>query len=122
MSQNEKLAKLKALYARIPKLRCQRKCQACCSNIGMSFFEHGLLTDSVGIVPVPMSLSKLATEGGAIIGETLSMGKEVRICPFLKNGTCSVYELRPFICRMWGATWMTRCPHGCKPERWLSDE
>jgi Fe-S-cluster containining protein len=36
-------------------------------------------------------------------------------CPALKNGHCSVYEIRPTICRLWGATESMPCPHGCTP-------
>lgn len=37
-------------------------------------------------------------------------------CPALRDGRCSVYDDRPTICRLWGATTSMPCPHGCAPE------
>jgi len=42
-------------------------------------------------------------------------------CPALVNGLCSVYAVRPLICRLWGVVREMACPFGCKPERWLAD-
>lgn len=36
-------------------------------------------------------------------------------CPALEDGRCAVYESRPTICRLWGATLSMPCPHGCTP-------
>jgi hypothetical protein len=36
-------------------------------------------------------------------------------CPALLEGRCRVYEHRPTICRLWGATQSMPCPHGCTP-------
>lgn len=43
------------------------------------------------------------------------------ICPLLKEGVCSQYLIRPFICRLWGLTQHLKCPYGCTPDRWLSE-
>lgn len=111
---------LKALYARIPEVHCQGKCQACCSNIGMSFFEYSQI-GMVAQMSVPLRPMRLLAESGAPIGEAMSMDNSVRVCPWLKDGACSIYAHRPFVCRFWGATMATRCPHGCVPDRWLSE-
>lgn len=29
---------------------------------------------------------------------------------------CSVYEIRPMICRLWGLVRGMPCPYGCRPE------
>src|SRR2546429_6087610 len=34
----------------------------------------------------------------------------------LRNGRCTVYEVRPMICRLWGMVEGMQCPHGCVPE------
>jgi Fe-S-cluster containining protein len=44
----------------------------------------------------------------------LERGEEY-YCPALKDGRCTVYEIRPTICRLWGATQSMPCPHGCTP-------
>ena len=41
-------------------------------------------------------------------------------CPALRDKRCSVYSDRPLICRLYGATEVLRCPHGCEPERLLT--
>jgi Fe-S-cluster containining protein len=44
-------------------------------------------------------------------------------CPMLSpTGKCTVYSVRPYICRLWGTTRELRCPEGCEPDRWLSIE
>ena len=43
-------------------------------------------------------------------------------CPALVDGGCSVYEDRPTICRLWGATQSMPCPHGCTPADALTQE
>lgn len=44
-------------------------------------------------------------------------------CPLLSaTGRCTVYTVRPFICRLWGTTPTLACPEGCEPERWLTVE
>ena len=37
------------------------------------------------------------------------------VCPYLTDkGRCSIYDLRPLICRMFGTVEGMPCPHGCK--------
>lgn len=44
-------------------------------------------------------------------------------CPALgDDGRCRGYEGRPALCRIWGMTKALRCPHGCVPSRWLTDQ
>lgn len=43
-------------------------------------------------------------------------------CPLLENERCSVYEVRPMICRLWGLVESMPCPWGCKPDRYLTHE
>lgn len=42
-------------------------------------------------------------------------------CPALKRHKCSIYEVRPLVCRLWGIDETVRCPLGCEPEGgWLT--
>lgn len=88
---------LDALYARLPMIKCQGKCQASCGPIGMSFAEHARM---------------IAVNGAPLPRANLT-------CPFLSDGRCSVYAVRPMICRLWGLVKVMRCPHGCLPDRWV---
>jgi Fe-S-cluster containining protein len=41
---------------------------------------------------------------------------EAMSCPLLTIlGRCSVYQIRPMVCRIWGAVASMRCEHGCRP-------
>ena len=45
-----------------------------------------------------------------------------RICPHLgEGGRCTAYDVRPIICRVFGAVRALACPWGCKPQRWMTD-
>lgn len=92
---------LDAIYRRIPEIACQRKCQEACGPILMSAAEWQRIKEH-GPVPRMVGMS----------------------CPILvnNNSACGRYTLRPAICRLWGAVKRMRCPWGCKPKRWLSDD
>ena len=97
---------LDALYATLPVLECQQKCGSCCGPIKVGPDEWRRLVERVGAEPS---------------ARTLMLGLR---CPWVTpGGLCSVYDVRPMICRLWGAVRMVMaCPHGCKPERWLSED
>jgi Fe-S-cluster containining protein len=44
-------------------------------------------------------------------------------CPALtEENRCAVYDIRPMICRLWGAMKSLRCGFGCQPATgWLTD-
>lgn len=44
------------------------------------------------------------------------------VCTALKEKRCSIYENRPLVCRLWGVTKAMRCPFGCAPSSWVSDQ
>src|SRR5438093_2820085 len=86
-------------YASLPRLDCQRKCQAACGPIVFSGEERWRIMRRIGAWPqrqFPESLT----------------------CPFLDllTGDCSVHDIRPMICRLWGLTKSMACPFGCVPE------
>lgn len=94
-------AQLRQLYRQVPKLECKGLCEHSCGPIAMTTLEA----------------RRIETKIGRPIG---AVDAELR-CPLLTDdGRCSVYELRPLICRMWGASVGMECPHGCVPTRWLS--
>lgn len=99
---------LDAIYAEIPAIRCKRKCQEACGPVvqwrAMSAAEEARLGLFRSLIVEPAS------------GLT---------CELLNgDGLCSAYSRRPLICRLWGVvdSPLMRCPHGCEPERWLTDE
>lgn len=95
-------AELQAIYASLPRLECQRLCHGSCGPIVMSAIEWDRLTEAHGERECEDDL----------------------VCPYLEreSGLCGAYELRPLVCRLWGATERLRCEFGCAPDRLLTDE
>ena len=105
---------LSGLYARLPVMHCKGKCADSCGPIGMSKAEYDALRSLVG-----ERIQAITLDTGEIL--LTNYDKELH-CPLLANGKCSVYENRPMICRLWGMVKKMRCPHGCRPRRWISRE
>lgn len=91
---------LKSIYAEIPTINCKRKCQAACGPILMSNAE--LVAISCVVKPPDFNPRTLA-------------------CTKLVSGACSIYVMRPLVCRLWGVVKAMQCPWGCVPDRWLPE-
>lgn len=86
---------MQKLYDKIPASVCKKGCFDCCGNV---------------VQFAPEELSRA--------GEyALKNGK----CVFLTDKGCSIYENRPFVCRLFGTSEIASCA-GCVPERFLSRE
>ncbi len=122
MNRTQKIAALDDLYATLPRITCRRKCQACCTTFGMTALEKARLVQAGGpfkTLRMPAYADTPENGRGPLIGVHEIVDGT---CPFLKDGLCSVYAIRPTICRLWGLTRHFVCPHGCEPERWLDDQ
>ncbi len=101
---------LAAVYARIPEVHCQRKCQDYCGPIPMEPVEDQSIFGkpwSYTFEKQPMAFNPVSPLN----------------CPKLaRDGNCMVYDLRPTICRLFGVVKRMACPFGCEPDRWLSDD
>jgi hypothetical protein len=98
---------LETLYASLPRLNCRRLCAEACGPIDVSVAEWERM--EAALPPIEA--------GPRFDVATMS-------CGFLdlRQGLCRIYAARPLICRLWGLVKRMRCPHGCEPERWVSDE
>lgn len=98
-------AELESLYAQVPEIGCK-----------------GLCTDSCGPIDAGLrELTRIARAGVRLPPHedaVREMGSKIEDyeCPALIDGACSVYDVRPMICRVWGASEMLVCPYGCRPE------
>ena len=93
------LSRLDSLYAELPALECKQLCAR----------DSGCL--GVGLIMSPV-------EGWRLEAFPVQEGPG---CPMLTlESKCVAHKLRPMICRLWGLTKSSRCPHGCEPERWLT--
>jgi len=95
---------LAEIYAAIPKVECRQLCSEQCSLILLGKVELDAMEKAFGGV--------LSHKPGCLS------------CPALDTftKTCTVYDVRPFICRLFGASRKLMCPHGCKPERQMTDQ
>jgi Fe-S-cluster containining protein len=92
--------KLEEFYKSLPTVNCKGLCQESCGPIAMTEFEYDRLMEKAK--------------------NPLTISDDDGTCSMLKDGRCSVYEVRPLICRLWGLTKEMECPHGCVPTRWIS--
>jgi hypothetical protein len=107
-------AALAELYDRIPALpACDGRCWTSCGPIDMSWRERQRIRAAgVTISPWRQAVEANGPGAGGFWCEALTAARR-----------CAVYEMRPLICRLWGATVGMACPYGCVPEGgWLSDE
>ena len=94
---------LKSIYNKIPSMQCKSGCSDCC-----------------GIAPI----IKEEAEKLGVNGSLLPFDENMR-CKYIgENGGCTIYEDRPFICRLFGTTLDPAliCPHGCSPQVMLTKE
>lgn len=90
------------LYATLPHIECQRRCQKYCGIILMSKAESDRIAKRIG--RAPQHTNDLS-------------------CPMLSlMGNCTIYDIRPAICRIYGLTKSLQCEFGCTPDRWLDDQ
>lgn len=110
---------LEDVYAKLPSVACKGLCWNSCGPIDMSNTERQRITDLGATIP-PFSQQR---------SQEWAAGAK-HYCPALKFGArpdggigCSVYEARPFICRVWGVgEGDLACPHGCETDGRLNPE
>ncbi len=90
----------------VPAMRCKGLCQDACGPIDASRAERELLSErGVDLPDAATALQAWLASGGKYT------------CPALVKGRCTAYDVRPTICRLWGAVEGMPCPHGCVPAR-----
>lgn len=111
MNRTQRAEAIRRIYESIPKVACKRICGPdYCGPIKMSPLEFAALKERFP------ELALVNTQWGP----TLTDGCDT--CPLLApDGSCRAYDLRPAICRVFGATMALQCRHGCQPERMLSE-
>lgn len=104
---------LQAIYDSLPQVTCKGRCTDSCTVIDASPLERDRLSRAgVDLPPRPEHRTVL---------RMIESGTTPR-CPGLSPiGTCSVYAIRPIICRVFGAAAGLRCEHGCVPDREMPD-
>lgn len=101
------------IYSLIPSMNCRGRCQEACANIDAGPLERQALADAG--VQIPRNTLRL------LAGQL--DGRGPASCPALGiYGQCTVYHIRPGVCRLWGAVESMRCLYGCQPERGFLSE
>ncbi len=91
---------------------CARGCGHCCHvSVPITEFEARYMGDNLNIEPVALKQS---------IRHDLKEFSTHTPCPFLKNGECSIYEVRPLTCRMHMN--FDRDNYWCLHENWQKSE
>lgn len=97
-------ADLERLYAKLPSVACRGLCHDQCTSIGMSAAEAYRVKAATGISYPWLRRSR----------EIIHGLRQPEPCPLLKDGRCTAYQVRPFVCRIYGAVADLPCPHGCE--------
>ena len=93
---------LQSLRDQVPDAGCKGLCQESCGPILWYRAENEAIIRASG---------------------PIRAGRADLTCPYLSSeGQCEIYQVRPMICRLWGSVKAMRCPHGCRPKRWLTNK
>lgn len=106
MTREEALTRLEEIYARLPTVECQGYCWNTCGGIDMSPLERERIEERG--VRLPEDVREWERQWLANLPVH---------CPALDRDTrrCTVYEVRPFVCRAWGVgRGELACPYGCR--------
>jgi len=100
VTEDQRREWLDGIYAELPTIECRGQCHDSCCNIDMTGTERRRIAQ-VADVAIPRR----------------TLQDPPRPCPALTVlKRCSVYDIRPLICRLWGLTRVMRCSYGCVPE------
>lgn len=92
-----------------PYVACSKGCSACCQmNVMIFQIEANFIEKETGIKQAQVRSSLLHPQD-EFIGVS---------CPFLEDGSCSIYDVRPFACRKHLS--FDTSPYWCDPARTLT--
>lgn len=107
MKRNQRIridTQLQELYDRVPELDCKGLCHTSCGVIEASSRERDLMKERGYHLPMLADFVRMDAAGEVIECVALRPDKQ-----------CGVYDVRPMVCRLWGATESMPCPYGCQP-------
>lgn len=99
----------------IPAFTCKSGCHDCCGLVPF-------LTPEKDRVAAIRPLEQWEHFGGDTW--VLKSALQTFTCPFITAGGCGIYDVRPIVCKLFGAVDVPtmQCPHGAAPATMLSDE
>lgn len=103
---------LLAVYAEVPSVLCKGRCADACTVIDATPLERALVAERGPVLPPAIS--------HRVHLQLIDEGQGPR-CPALGPiGNCTVYDVRPLICRIHGTWRLSACEHRCHADRYLS--
>ena len=110
---------LQAIYDQVPEIACERKCAPACSMIPIHPLERIEIAKYTG-----RKVKVCDTNWGMTYKNFLVMKAKTGsvVCRYFRRNKCSIYPVRPLICRFYGVTEGLRCPFGCEQEGMLTDK
>ncbi len=99
--------RLEDLYELIPDFICTAGCHTCCQDFGVP--SRTQAEDK----RIKVFLKKKSMQSGKAQGNT---------CPYLNESGCSIYPVRPLICRLYGTSVNYRCIKNVAPIRLLHED
>lgn len=107
--------RIHAIYDHVPDIQCRGLCYETCSLIPVFHIELANIALAGG-----RKLNKDEYTGLPNGKHLILMNKENTSCPYLKDKRCSVYHVRPLICRFYGTAEGLPCDFGCTPRETLT--
>lgn len=112
-----KKKELQVIYDSVPKMICENNCRDCC---GMT---RWFPVEAINIIDFLKAYDMKEKEAKSFLD----------YCPYLdKESKCTIYPVRPIICRLFGSTDHTKikrgikvsmiCPKDCKPKKYLTSQ
>ena len=118
---NDPELRLHFIYKSIPDVHCKKLCgRDICSVIPVTDLEYKRISENIKRNP-EVKILPLGTYNNHLIKKKVKTFI-CHTCEFLINDECSIYNVRPLICRLWGAVKSMPCHYGCKPVKYLTDE
>jgi Fe-S-cluster containining protein len=95
------------IYELIPAFQCTEGCHECCKNFGVP--SRTVVEDE--------RIKSFLRENSMLPGEAKG-----NTCPYLNEKGCSIYTVRPLICRLYGTSPNYRCKMEVMPIRFLHED
>ncbi len=113
LTMKYKYTKLLSIYDKIPSIECKGLCHESCTIAPAAKIEIRRAKEAYAGVKL-FSQSDVMNKMGNVLKS------EIPVCKMLKGGRCTIYRVRPAICRMYGVAKGLECEFGCVPNRYLS--
>lgn len=106
-----------AIYRRMMTLECKGLCWGACGPVPATATERETIRRFAEEHAIPfVDLTRERSLGLLLDGLTGALSDDELRCPYLADRRCSIYQVRPMLCRLWGAVENMPCPFGCQPK------